>query len=129
MIDASDKIGKASGVPASVKTEFESLSKEFDVVRAKFGVPQTPAAGGRGGGGRGGAVDPQNVVARAGNIKTQLLAFSETPSDSLMKQYADVKAALPKAIAEANAVLVKAMAVSQTLKKYDVTLNVPAPIK
>jgi hypothetical protein len=40
-----------------------------------------------------------------------------------------VKAALPKAIADANAVLVKAMAVSQTLKKYDVTLNVPAPIK
>jgi photosystem II stability/assembly factor-like uncharacterized protein len=130
MTDASDKIGKANGVPASVKTEFESLSREFDVVRAKFGVPQTPAAGGRGGGGgRGGAVDPQNVVARAGNIKTQMLAFSETPSDTLMKQYAEVKAALPKAIADANAVLVKAMAVSQTLKKYDVTLNVPAPIK
>jgi photosystem II stability/assembly factor-like uncharacterized protein len=129
MTDASDKIGKANGVPASVKTDFESLSKEFDVVRAKFGVPQTAAAGGRGGGGRGGAVDPQNVVARAGNIKTQMLAFSETPSDSLMKQYAEVKTALPKAIADANMVLVKAMTMSQTLKKYDVTLNVPAPIK
>ncbi len=130
MSDASDKIAKASGVPANVKTEFESLNKEFDVVRAKFGVPQTPAAGGRGGGGgRGGAVDPQNVVARAGNIKTQMLAFSEMPSDTLMKQYADVKAALPKAIADANAMLVKAMAVSQTLKRYDVTLNVPTPVK
>jgi len=128
MTDAADKIGKASGMPASVKSEFASLSTDFDAVRAKFGVPQALAAGGRGGG-RGGAVDLQNLVARAGNIKTQMLAFSEMPSETLMKQYADVKAALPKAIADANAMLVKAMSVSQALRKYGVTLSVPAPIK
>ena len=58
-----------------------------------------------------------------------MMAFSEVPSDTLMKQYADVKLALPKAISDANAVLVKAMTVSQSLKKYDVALTVPAPVK
>jgi hypothetical protein len=32
-------------------------------------------------------------------------------------------------MADGNAFLVKAMTVSQALKKYDVALNVPAPIK
>ena len=36
---------------------------------------------------------------------------------------------MPKAIADANALLLKAMTISQTLKKYDVTLTVPAPVK
>ena len=39
------------------------------------------------------------------------------PSDSLVKQYNDVKLALPKAIADANAMLVKAMPVSQALEE------------
>ena len=51
------------------------------------------------------------------------------PSDTLMKQYTDVKLALPKAIADANAFLLKAMTMSQALKKYDITLTVPAPVK
>jgi hypothetical protein len=46
-----------------------------------------------------------------------------------MKSYTELKAALPKAVADANAVLVKAMGLAPTLKKYDVTLTVPAPIK
>jgi hypothetical protein len=51
------------------------------------------------------------------------------PSDALLKQYNDVKLQLPKAIADANALLVKAMSLSQALKKYDVNLTVPAPVK
>ena len=58
-----------------------------------------------------------------------MLSFTEMPSDTLMKQYADVKVALPKAIADGNAFLVKAMALSPTLKKYDVALTVPSPVK
>ena len=57
------------------------------------------------------------------------MAFSEMPSDTVIKQYDDVKLALPKAISDANAFLVKAMTMSQTLKKYDITLNGAAPIK
>jgi len=57
------------------------------------------------------------------------MAFTETPSATLVKQYDDVKVALPKAVADANALLLRAMTMSQTLKKYDITLTVPAPIK
>jgi len=40
-----------------------------------------------------------------------------------------VKTALPKAITDANAFLTKAMTMSQTLKKFDLTMTVPAPVK
>jgi hypothetical protein len=89
-----------------------------------------PAPGaGQGGGFGGGAADPQNLPARAGALKGQIMSFWELPSDTLMKQYADVKLALPKAIADTNAFLLKAMTMSQSLKKYDVALTVPAPVK
>ena len=58
-----------------------------------------------------------------------MMAFQDTPSDTLVKQYNDVKLALPRAMTEANAFLTKAMTLSQALKKYDVTLTVPAPVK
>ena len=45
------------------------------------------------------------------------------PSDAMMKRYADVKAALPGAIAEANAVIAKANAMAPTLKRYGVELR------
>ncbi|HUL73331.1 MAG TPA: hypothetical protein VLT86_09540 [Vicinamibacterales bacterium] len=129
MTDAARKVQTAATVPATTKAQFDALTREFDAVRAKFGVPQPAAGGGRGGGGRGGVQDPQNLVGRAGALKGQVLAFWEMPSDTLMKQYADVKLALPKAIADANAFLLKAMTMSQTLKKYDIALTVPAPVK
>jgi photosystem II stability/assembly factor-like uncharacterized protein len=123
---------KDAKVPATVQAQFDALTKDLDAVRPKFGVPP-PAGGGRGGRGGGfggrGAADPNDLVARAGQVKGEIMAFSEMPSDALMKQYTDVKVALPKAIADANAFLVKAMTMSQTLKKYNITLNVPAPIR
>ena len=92
-----------------------------------------PQAGGGGGGGfgfGGGApANPDDLVAKAGTVKGQIMSFTEMPSDTLMKQYTDVKLALPKAMTDANAFLLRAMTVSQALKKYDITLNVPAPVK
>ena len=98
---------------------------------AQGAATETPAQGGGAGGFGGGNAPPDNdnLVAKAGNVKSQMMAFSEVPSDTLMKQYTDVKLALPRAISDANAVLVKAMTVSQSLKKYDVALTVPAPVK
>ena len=122
---------KLDAAPADVKTALTSFNKDFDAVRPKFGVPPpAPVAGGGRGGGRGGAPpDPNNVAAKAGAVKTQVMAFSDLPSDTLMKQYADVKLTLPKAIAEGNAVLAKATPLAATLKKADVTLTVPATVK
>jgi hypothetical protein len=57
------------------------------------------------------------------------MAFSEMPSATVVRQYDDVKVALPKAVAETNAFLLRAMTMSQALKKYDIALTVPAPIK
>jgi len=124
----------AAKVPADVKAQFDVLQKEFDGIRPKFGVP-TPAAGagGGGGGGRGGGGGPVNsadLVGRAGTVKTQILTFHDVPSETLVKRAADVRVSLPKAIAEANAfLLTKAMPLSQALKKYDVALTVPSPVK
>ncbi len=80
-----------------------------------------PAAfAGFGGGGRG-----QGLVNQASFLKIQISSFSELPSDSYVKQYNDLKLAMPKAIVEANAFLAKATAMSETLKKYDITLTAP----
>jgi len=130
MADVSKKVGENSSVPALVKTQFESLNKDLEALRKKFGVPlNAPAAAGRGGGGRGGAVDPDNVLARTSSLKTQIMGIWETPSAALTRQYNEVKLALPKAVADANALLGRASGISQTLKKYDITLDVPPAVK
>ena len=133
MADVAKKVSENASVPALVKTQFESLNKDLDALRKKFGVPlNAPAAAGRGGGGgggRGGAVDPDNVLARTSGLKTQIAGIWETPSASMMRQYNEVKLALPKAVADANALLGRATGLSQSLKKYDITLNVPPTVK
>ena len=137
MTDLASKV-PTSSASDNVKKEFEALNKEFNTVREKFGVPP-PAppqggfggGGGGGGGGRGGGApqEPNNLLNRAGTVKGQILTFYDVPSDTLAKAYADVKATLPKAIQEANAFLARAMTVSQALKKSDLNLTVPAPVK
>jgi cold-inducible RNA-binding protein len=89
--------------------------------------PRTGGFGGGGGGGGrgGGAGDNQNLVARVGAVKNGIMGIWEMPSDALMKQYADIKLTLPKAIADANALLAQARTVSTTLGRSGVTLTVP----
>jgi hypothetical protein len=131
MTEAGKAVGEKADIPANVKTQFESLNKDFDAIRKKFGVPVNAGAGGRGGGGggRGGAVDPENVLARTSTLKNQLAGVWEAPSAASVKQYNEVKIALPKAVADGNAFLGKAAAVSQALAKYGVTIKVPASVK
>jgi hypothetical protein len=134
MTDVAKKVSENSSIPAAVKSQFESLQKEFDAARKKFGVPlNANAAGGRGGGGggggRGGAVDPDNVLAKTSGLKNSLMSFWEAPSGALVRQYNEVKLSMPKAVADANAVLTRATAVSAALKKYDITLTVPPTVK
>jgi hypothetical protein len=126
LADVSKKINEKSDVPANVKSQFESFQKDMDATRKKFGVPMNQNAGGRGGGGRGGAVDPENVFARASGLKQALMGVWEAPSASMIRQCNEVKVTLPKATADANALLGRAASLSQTLKKYDITLTVPA---
>jgi hypothetical protein len=83
-----------------------------------------PPQGGFGGGG-----SAQGLVNRAGSLKGQIMNFWELPSDALTKEYNGLKLAMPKAMLEANAFLAKAPAMSDTLKKYEITLTAPATIK
>jgi hypothetical protein len=133
MTEAAKSVSEKSDIPVNVKSQFESLNKEFDAIRKKFGVPTNAGAGGRGGGGggggRGGAADPDNVLAKTSTLKNQLAGVWEAPSAASVKQYNDVKIALPKAVADGNAFLGKAGAVAQTLAKYGVTLKVPSSVK
>jgi hypothetical protein len=123
--------GKLADVPEAVKTQFAAVQKEWDAVRAKFGVPPQAGAGqggGRGGGGGAPANSP-DILGKAGTVKGQIMTFYDMPSTSLMTQYNDVRLALPKAIAEYNAFLAKATALSQALAKHNLTLTVPPPAK
>jgi len=138
---AASKVKAASDIPAGVKSQFDALQKDFDAVRVKFGVGpslDTTAAsaggrGGRGGGGRGGAGrggagggnEGANVLNRVATLKTTIGGIWELPSEALTRRYTEAKAALPAAIAEANAVLAKASAMAPTLKKYGIDVNVP----
>jgi photosystem II stability/assembly factor-like uncharacterized protein len=127
-------------VPADMKARWDAFSAEWDGVRRKFGITDPGPAGGAGGrggggggggGGRGGAAAPDqaNVVNKIAQAKAGLLAFWETPSASIMQQYNEAKSGLPRAIAEANAFLAKANAMSASLKAQNVTLTVPATLK
>ncbi len=123
MVDAVIKLRTATNVPDAVKAQFTDVSNQFDSVKVKFGVG-APPAGGRGGGGRGGA-DPANALARTGATKTAIMGIWETPSAGMLKQSAEAKAALVRAIAEAEALMPKLAAVSAELKKYDIAIPVP----
>jgi len=91
-----------------------------------FATAKLPAQGG----GRGGPPpDPENILARTATLKNQLMGIWETPSAAMVAQYTEAKTDLPKAIADANAWLTRAAAVGQALKKYDITLAVPPPVK
>jgi hypothetical protein len=112
-----------------VKAQFKAVQKEWDTVRAKFGVPPSIGVGGGRGGVGAAAGASADVVGKAGNVKGQIMTFTDMPSTTLMTQYSEVKLALPKAITELNAFLAKATSLSQALGKNGVTLTVPAPVK
>jgi hypothetical protein len=113
-------------LPADVKAEFAQFRKDFDALRAKFGVG-VPAVGGPGGGGGfggGGAANDTNVLGRVGQAKSNVLAVWELPSDVLRKQADAAKTALAAAVAEVNAFWPKARALSGKLAAVRITLRV-----
>jgi hypothetical protein len=69
------------------------------------------------------------VLGRTAGVKSQILAFHDLPSDAVLRQHTEVKTELPKVIAEGNAVLTRAAALSSALAKYNMTLKVPPPAK
>ena len=81
----------------------------------------------RGGGGRGAAAN-DNVMAQVAQAKTGMMG-GMWPGEQTMKAYTESKTKMPKAIAEANALIAKAQTLSTALTKYNITLPVTVPTK
>jgi len=129
MTAAATKMKNASNAPAALKSQFDALTKQFDAVRVKFGVPAAPAGrGGGGGGGRGGA-NPDDVLAQLSALKVGVGAMWESPTAATVRQAAAAKLAVQQAVTEANAFLSKAAALSDALKTQDITLSIPPASK
>jgi photosystem II stability/assembly factor-like uncharacterized protein len=121
--DLTTAIGQRSDVPADVKSTLEAFTKELAALAPKLTAPQ----GGRGGGGgRGGA--PESLVAKVGQAKNGLMA-GMSPGDQTVRAYTEVKAQAAKAIADLNAVIAKAGAVSMALAPLNLTLTVPSAVQ
>jgi hypothetical protein len=52
-----------------------------------------------------------------------------TVGEQTVRAYTEVKAQTPKSIADLNAILPKATTLSESLAKYDLTLEVPKAVK
>jgi len=113
-------------VPAAVKTQFAALKREFDALAPRFGIggAAPPAGGGGGGRGGGGGADT-SVYGRAVGLKGQIMNIWELPGEGLSKQYADIRVALSRTIAEGNAFLTRAAALSTSLARHGIALTVP----
>ena len=112
-------------IPADVKASFDQLSKDLAAMMPRFvqqGGRGGQGGGGAAGGGRGGAAN-DNVMAQVAQAKTGLMG-GMWPGEQTMKAYTESKAKMPKAIAEANALIAKAQTLSTALTKYNITLPV-----
>lgn len=121
LADATTAVAAKTDVPADVKASLEALTKDVAALAPKLAAP----AGGRGGGGRG---NPDSLAAKLGTAKNGLTA-GMSPADPTVRAYTEVKAQLPKVIADMNAAIAKASTLSTALAKYNVTLTVPASVK
>ncbi len=116
-------IASRTDIPADVKSEFEAFQKQMTSTLQRFAAA---AGGGRGGfgGGRGGGNEPPNPLARIGLAKNGLMGGMPVTAQTT-QAYNDAKAQAPKAIAEGDALVAKAVAVAATLAKHNITLKVP----
>jgi hypothetical protein len=122
MTELGKEVGAKSDVPADVKTSVESLSKDLAALANRL---TPPAGGGFGGGAAAAAAARNNPVVRLGLAKTAMMA-GMWPTEQSMRAYTDSKSEVPKVIADANALLAKASALSTTLTQHNLTLTVPA---
>mgnify|MGYP003694542441 CR=1 FL=1 len=112
-------------MPADVKTSVECVEQGARVALRRSS--RCPQGGRGGGGGRGGA--NESLGAKLGQAKNGLMA-TMTPGEQTTTAHTEVKADLPKAIADLNATIAKAATLSGDAgEAYNLTLTVPEPIK
>jgi hypothetical protein len=116
-------LGTRNDVPADVKASFDAVKKDVDALTPKLTTPQ-----GRGGGGGGGRGNNESLPAKIGQAKNTLMG-GMVVGEQTTNAYSDAKAQAPKVIADLNAAIAKASALSTSLGRYNLTLTVPAPVK
>jgi hypothetical protein len=122
--ELSTTLGTRNDVPADVKAQFDAVKKDVDALAPKIGQQQ----GGRGGGGGGGRGNNESIPGKIGQAKGALMG-GMVVGEQTTNAASDAKAQAPKAIADLNAAITKASALSTALARYDLTLNVPQPVK
>jgi photosystem II stability/assembly factor-like uncharacterized protein len=121
------EVGSKEDLPADLKASVETLQKDVAALAPKMTLPAGGGRGFGGGGGRGGGAG-DSLVARVGQAKTGLMG-SLWPTENTMRAYTESKTQLPKAIADANSLFVRAATLSSALTKHSLTLTAPIPIK
>jgi hypothetical protein len=94
---------------ATERTAWREFSAQFDSARRAFGV------GGGGGGGGGGFGGPPNVRTLAGGLKGQVMQATALPTSTQVRRIEALRVDLPKAVAEANAVLGRVPEIRRTV--------------
>jgi hypothetical protein len=149
------ELASRNDIPADVKAAVDGFTKELAAVVPKFAagaggrggfggqpspaatagqagaaaaVPASPAATAGQAGGAAQAPPPVSVAARITQAKNGMMG-GMWPTSMTTKAYDEAKALAPKAMAEANAVITRAAALSATLARHKVTLAAPAPVK
>ncbi len=118
------KVDSTPALPDSVKTQFVAFRKDFDAVRAKFGVG-APIGGGFGGGGAAAAAAAEvNVLGRLASLKSGVVGVWETPSPVVLAQATSARLALAAAVGEAAAVMERARGMSTLLAGHGITMAV-----
>jgi hypothetical protein len=116
-------VASRGDIPADVKTSFDAFHKKMTATVQRLAA----AAGGGGRGGRGGGATAEpNPLARIGIAKNGLMGGMPATAQT-MQAYLDAKAQSPKALAEIHALAAKASAMSATLAKHNIRLNVTTP--
>lgn len=115
---AAASVQASTNLPAEARQALQTLEGEFNQVRTALGV----AAPGGGGGGGGAQA---NALAQVGTVKTGILAFWETPSETLVQQAAEARSALDAALRAAESLLQTAERTSATLGQNGIVLTVP----
>lgn len=104
-----ERMRDTTKVSASERSAWRDFSAQFDSSRRVFGV-----AGGGGGGG-GGFGGPPNVRTLAGGLKGQVMQATALPTATQLRRIEALRVDLPKAVAEANAVLGRVPEIRRTV--------------
>jgi hypothetical protein len=114
-------------VPSDVKSSFDAVENDLSALAPKLAQPQGGRGGGGGGGGGRGAAN-ESLASKVGQAKTGFMG-GMAPGEQVTRAYTEVKSQAPKTIADLNAIIVKAAALSTALGRYNLTLEVPPAVK